>query len=107
MKGFAKKIFPITATLALVFAVAACNKTGGQSGGSQAAVPRGAVEYTAIPFLKDYDHYRYDGGINVLYLVSSTYAEYFTNSHYVWKPILEAAGISIDLLGPPRSPTKA
>jgi ABC-type sugar transport system substrate-binding protein len=54
-----------------------------------------------IPFLKDYGQYRYDGGINVLYLVSSTYAEYFTNSYNVWKPMLESAGINIDLLGPP------
>jgi ABC-type sugar transport system substrate-binding protein len=101
MKDFAKKIFTSMAALALAFAVVACNKTASQSGGRQAAVPRGEVDYTILPFLKDYDHYRYDGGINVLYLVSSTYAEYFTNSYAVWKPMLEAAGISIELLGPP------
>jgi ABC-type sugar transport system substrate-binding protein len=101
MKDFTKKFFTIAVIFALVFAAAACDKQGGQSGGRQAAVPRGEVEYTAIPFLKDYDHYRYDGGINVLYLVSSTFAEYFTDSYAVWKPMLETVGIDIELLGPP------
>jgi ABC-type sugar transport system substrate-binding protein len=103
MKEHAKKIFCIIVMLMLVFAVVSCEKgkTGGQREGTKAAVPLGEVEYTAIPFLKDYGQYRYDGGINVLYLVSSTYAEYFTNSYVVWKPMLKSAGINMDLLGPP------
>jgi hypothetical protein len=101
MKILAKRIFIITVMIALAFPTAVCGKQGSQSGGRRAAVSRGVVDYTAIPFLKDYDQYRYDGGINVLYLVSSTYAEYFTNSYAVWKAALESAGINMDLLGPP------
>ena len=101
MKGFVKRIFTIALTITLIFSGLSCNRPGSQSGGKQAVVSRGEVDYTVIPFLKDYDQYRYDGGINVLYLVSSTFAEYFTDSYAIWKPMLESAGINIDLLGPP------
>ena len=58
-------------------------------------------EYKMIPFLADYDQYRYDGEFNVLYLVCTTLAEYFPNSYAVWQPMLEEAGIHMDLVGPP------
>lgn len=58
-------------------------------------------QYTAIPFLEEYKQYKYDGKINALYLVCTTYAEYFPNSHAVWEPMLKEAGINIELLGPP------
>ncbi len=60
-----------------------------------------AFDYTMIDFLSKYDSYRYDGEINVLYLVCTTYAEYFPNSFAVWEPKLAEYGIHMELVGPP------
>lgn len=57
--------------------------------------------YEMIDFLKDYDSYRYDGEINVLYLVCTTLAEYFPSSFEAWEPVLKENNINIDLVGPP------
>jgi ABC-type sugar transport system substrate-binding protein len=68
--------------------------------GSQQKV-RPESNYALFPFFKDYVQYRYDGEINALYLVCTTFAEYFVNSYEVWKPRLKEVGINMDLLGPP------
>lgn len=57
--------------------------------------------YTAIPFLEQYKEYKYDGEIDVLYLVCTTAAEYFTDSYAVWEPMMKEKGINIELVGPP------
>lgn len=54
-----------------------------------------------IDFLANYDSFRSKDEINVLYLVCTTFAEYFPSSHEVWKPMLKKHNINIDLLGPP------
>lgn len=109
-----KKVLALALSLALVFTLASCTppegdkpaspspkattpaptSTGSESAGS-------GFNYEMIPFLKDYDSYRYDGEINVLYLVCTTLAEYFPNSHAVWQPMLKEHNINIELLGPP------
>lgn len=82
-------------TLVMLFAALA---VGSGQGASTAAAKSG---YTAIPFLANYQNYRYKGEINALYLVCTTAAEYFHNSYAVWKPMLEKQGIHMDLMGPP------
>jgi len=107
MKDLKKRILAIALTLAaavtfVLFAVS-CSKSEGASRGGyvRAAAKASADEYEMIPLLKNYAQYKYDGHINVLYLVCTTYAEYFPNSHAVWAPLLAEYDISIDLLGPP------
>jgi ABC-type sugar transport system substrate-binding protein len=58
-------------------------------------------KYKYMPFLDKYDDDRYEGEINALYLVCTTAAEYFPNSHAVWQPMMKEKNINIDLLGPP------
>lgn len=108
-----KRVSALILAFALIFSLAACSS--GTSSASPSATPEpsseasgaensaapAAFDYTMIPFLKDYSQYRYDGLINVLYLVCTTRAEYFVNSYAVWKPILNEANINIDLVGPP------
>lgn len=114
-----KKVFAILLAIVFLFGFAACvsePKTEPQSS-TQAEtttpteVPATAAEgstgdtvesaYTAIPFLEKYKEYKYDGEINVLYLVCTTAAEYFPNSYAIWKPMMEEIGMSIELMGPP------
>lgn len=107
-----KRISALILALALIFSLAACS-SGTSSAtpsatpapsatpGSEATTAPAAFDYTMIPFLKDYNQYRFDGPINVLYLVCTTRAEYFVNSYAAWKPILNEANINIDLVGPP------
>lgn len=107
-----KKILSLALSLALVFALASCTPPEGgnpapanpATSGSPAPVVTGTTpgfDYKMIPFLKDYDNYRYEEEINVLYLVCTTLAEYFPNSHAVWEPMLKEHNINIELLGPP------
>jgi ABC-type sugar transport system substrate-binding protein len=86
----------------LLLSTVSCAKKEARTatGGAQASV-RPASDYPLFPFLKDYVQYRYDGEINVLYLVCTTLAEYFINSFEVWEPRLKEVGINMDLLGPP------
>ena len=106
-----KKVLALALSLALVFTLASCTPPAADtpppaSPKPAAATPAGSdtsagFDYELIPFLKDYDSYRYDGEINVLYLVCTTLAEYFPNSHAVWQPMLKEYNINIELLGPP------
>lgn len=79
-------------------------ETAGSDSEAQSKADGGAVSdvsYEKIPFLKDYVQYKQDGEINVLYLVCTTLAEYFPNSHAVWEPMLAEHNINIELVGPP------
>lgn len=109
-----KKVLALALSLALVFTLASCTPPAGDnpppaspkpsaSSTTPAASgnPASGVNYEMIPFLKDYENYRYDEEINVLYLVCTTLAEYFPNSHAVWEPMLKEYNINIELLGPP------
>jgi ABC-type sugar transport system substrate-binding protein len=101
MKSLKESVLAVL-TVALLFSMAACGgKKSGPAAQPSAAVRQGSVSYTTIPFLSNYDQYRYDGEINILYLVSTTRAEYFVNSYAVFEPALKAQGINMDLLGPP------
>jgi ABC-type sugar transport system substrate-binding protein len=106
MNRLIKKALVFSIALALLLAITACSKQDGTAVNANGTYVRAtakatADEYEMIPFLKNYAQYKYDGHINVLYLVCTTYAEYFPNSHAVWEPILAEYNISIDLLGPP------
>lgn len=102
-----KRISSLVLALVLIFSLASCSS--GASSPTQSApvsaVPSPAApadfDYTMIPFLKDYNQYRYTDEINVLYLVCTTRAEYFVNSYAVWEPALKEHNISMDLVGPP------
>lgn len=109
-----KKVLALALSLALVFTLVSCTPPAADnpppaspkpSTSTTTPVssgdPASGFEYEMIPFLKDYDSYRYDGEINVLYLVCTTLAEYFPNSHAVWEPMLKDYNINIELLGPP------
>lgn len=110
-----KKLLAMGLALALALSLAACSSGDKPSetpsnspSGTQSSQPSDpgkvdetGVEYNMLPFLKNYDEYRYDGHINVLYLVCTTLAEYFPNSYAVFEPKLADYDISIDLLGPP------
>lgn len=109
-----KKILALLVALVMLLSLAACSNgnSGASPEPSQSAAPLESTEpstapagdeteYTAIPFLGKYAEYKYDGEINALYLVCTTAAEYFPNSHAVWEPMMEEQGIHIDLLGPP------
>ena len=107
-----KKIFALLVALVMLFSLAACSNNDNEAtpepsesaapSDEASASPAGdETEYTAIPFLEKYTEYKYDGEINALYLVCTTAAEYFPNSHAVWEPMMEEQGIHIDLLGPP------
>jgi ABC-type sugar transport system substrate-binding protein len=84
-----KRSFTVLVVLALLFSFSMIAQAETEGG------------YTRIPFLEKYKEFKHEGPINVLYLVCTTAAEYFPNSYAVWKPMMEEAGISIDLLGPP------
>jgi ABC-type sugar transport system substrate-binding protein len=102
VKNLTKSVLTGTLVVALLFAAVSCDRgKSDQSSQRSGEAVRGAVEYEMIPFLSDYTQYRYDGEINVLYLVCTTWAEYFPNSHAVWEPLMKTKGINIDLLGPP------
>jgi ABC-type sugar transport system substrate-binding protein len=100
--GLRKSVLMAAVTLALLFSMAACvGRESGPADQSSGSVRQAPASYKMIPFLSSYDQYRYDGEINVLYLVCTTLAEYFVNSYAVWEPRLKAQGINMDLLGPP------
>jgi ABC-type sugar transport system substrate-binding protein len=102
MKDHTKRIIVFALTLTLLFQAASCAKkeeTGVKTNAQVSVRPES--DYPLFPFLKDYVQYRYDGEINVLYLVCTTLAEYFVNSYEVWEPRLKEIGINMDLLGPP------
>jgi ABC-type sugar transport system substrate-binding protein len=102
MKGQTKRIFAFVLTLTLLFSAASCADKEKKAANEGARVSvRAESDYALFPFLKDYVRYRYDGEINVLYLVCTTLAEYFVNSYEVWEPRLKEVGINMDLLGPP------
>ncbi|HWQ78925.1 MAG TPA: sugar ABC transporter substrate-binding protein [Anaerovoracaceae bacterium] len=97
-----KKILALLLVLMMLFSLAAC--AGSKNGeASKTGNVQNAAEtvYTAIPFLEKYKEYKDQGEINVLYLVCTTAAEYFTDSYAVWQPMMEEAGIHMDLMGPP------
>lgn len=111
-----KKLLAMGLALALALSLAACSSEGSQTsspsspspstgtsqpGGNSGDVEKTGFEYNMLPLLENYDEYRYDGHINVLYLVCTTLAEYFPNSYAVFEPKLAEYDISIDLLGPP------
>ncbi len=112
-----KKIFGLLLVLVMLFSFTACNgndaaETQESTTKTESAAPSLSAEqttqevvedsiYKAIPFLEKYKEYKYDGEINVLYLVCTTAAEYFPNSYAVWSPMMEELGIHIELMGPP------
>lgn len=113
MKQF-KKMLALVLALVFVFSLAACGGDSGNSTTSQnpsasqpaensgaPATAPGEIVYKMLPFLENYADYRYDGEINVLYLVCTTLAEYFPNSHAVFQPKMAEYNINIELLGPP------
>ena len=98
MAGLGACTYPDEPTKPAAQPTQATNTPGSQSGTEQAG---SKYNYEMIPFLSQYDQYRYDKEFNVLYLVCTTLAEYFPNSYNVWQPMLEAEGIHMDLQGPP------
>ena len=115
-----KKLLSLVLALVLVLSLGACTYPDETKAPTQAPAPTqgqtqspgtqnpqesnsaaSGFEYKMIPWLSEYDQYRYDGEFNVLYLVCTTLAEYFPNSYAVWDPILTEAGIHMDLQGPP------
>lgn len=98
-----RRICMFMVTLVMLFSLISCSGEKNQTTTSGNDVRKVAkeIKYTAIPFLEKYKEYNYQDEINALYLVCTTAAEYFPNSYAVWEPILNEAGINIDLLGPP------
>ncbi len=100
-----KKALAIAMVLIMLFTLVGCSSTGGNETPSGNDVPQGegisGFDYTLIDFLANYDEFRYQDEINILYLVCTTFAEYFPASHAVWEPMLAEHNIKIDLLGPP------
>lgn len=112
-----KKFLSLMLSVALVLSLVACSGGTPQASTPPSQEPSNSVEpsqtpvaspddpsgyaYDMIAFLEDYDHYRYEGEINVLYLVCTTVAEYFVNSFAVWEPLLKEHNINMDMIGPP------
>lgn len=106
-----KRMLSFLLALVMCLSLAACASTPAQSGdetgsstppaGETGGAAPTEIEYDMIPFLENYADYRYDGEINVLYLVCTTLAEYFPNSHEVFQREMEGYNINIELLGPP------
>lgn len=108
-----KKFIPILLAASLILSMAGCNSGNNNAqaraadGLSQEATTQGTTsepsgfDYQMLSFLENYDQYRYDGEMNVLYLVSTTVAEYFVNSYAAWKPVLKEHNINLEMVGPP------
>ncbi|MPM23627.1 hypothetical protein SDC9_70101 [bioreactor metagenome] len=104
-----KRASVLILVIVLVFSLASCSSGASKPTPSPSASPASGTpslvpadfKYTQIPFLKDYNQYRYTDEINVLYLVCTTRAEYFINSYAAWQPALAEANINMELLGPP------
>lgn len=119
MRKMKKYLALVLACMLVLSLLAACNNTTSQNsappstntqsgsnetnnpGNDQNPGEGSGFEYTMLSFLEKYDEYRYKDHINVLYLVCTTLAEYFPNSHAVFEPKLGEYNISIELLGPP------
>lgn len=107
-----KRMLSLLLALALCFSLAACGSdqpeqpsTGSQppetTGSTSPNTEPSEISYNMIPFLENYADYRYEDEINVLYLVCTTSAEYFPNSHEVFQREMAKYNINIELLGPP------
>lgn len=97
-----KKILVFLLVFMMLFSFTACAGSNDDKVSETSNVQNTAdIVYTAIPFLEKYKEYKQQGEIDVLYLVCTTAAEYFTDSYAVWEPMMEEQGINIDLLGPP------
>lgn len=104
-----KRMLSFLLALVMCLSLAACGSAKNQGGSGDSTPPASnetgstptEIEYNMIPFLENYTDYRYDGEINVLYLVCTTSAEYFPNSHEVFQREMAKYNINIELLGPP------